>query len=304
MMSTTSYTIEELASILKVSKLTVYDLIKKGTLPAYRVGRQMRVDEEDLTDYKNQTKNVVTSQKQEKKQKTRPVVISGQDVSLDLLSKSLEGELSQTPLRLYNGSLNSLIDLYHGKCDIVSLHLYDGESDTYNLPYVKRLLVNDAYVVIHLVKRTAGLYVQKGNPHNIQCFKDIAEKDIKMVNRERGAGARVLLDEKLKQLGLSASHISGYHNIVTTHLAAASAVSSGKADVGIGIENVARMSDVEFIPLIEEQYDLVLLKQERTEEIIASIKKILSSESFQQQLLSLNGYKTDQTGEVLYESIL
>ncbi|MFP3847158.1 substrate-binding domain-containing protein, partial [Priestia filamentosa] len=149
-----------------------------------------------------------------------------------------------------------------------------------------------------------GLYVQKGNPHNIQCFEDIAEKDIKMVNRERGAGARVLLDEKLKRLGLSASHISGYHNIVTTHLAAASAVSSGKADVGIGIENVARMSDVEFIPLIEEQYDLVLLKNERTKEIIASIKKILSSESFQQQLLSLKGYKTDQTGEILYESLL
>lgn len=131
MTEATSYTIEEVAGLLKVSKLTVYDLIKKGLIPAYRVGRQMRVDEEDLKQYKA---NMRMSKKPSaakapdpsrgrEPEKRQSVIISGQDVSMDLLSKQLEQTIQAAPLRKYSGSLNSLIEMYRGACDIVSLHL-------------------------------------------------------------------------------------------------------------------------------------------------------------------------------------
>ncbi|GAB7388353.1 hypothetical protein BSNK01_21900 [Bacillaceae bacterium] len=154
-----SYTPEEVAKLLRVSKLTVYDLIKKGNLPAYRVGKQMRIDAVDLEAYKWQAKqNFVAAG-------AKSIVITGQDPSLDLLAKHIELRTKNVrPLRSYVGSLNGLVALYQGQSDVVSIHLFDGDTGEYNLPYIRKLLVGFPYIVIHLVTRTAGFYVQKGNP--------------------------------------------------------------------------------------------------------------------------------------------
>ncbi|MBT2572672.1 excisionase family DNA-binding protein [Bacillus sp. ISL-51] len=308
MSEATSYTIEEVAGLLKVSKLTVYDLIKKGLIPAYRVGRQMRVDEEDLKQYKtNMRTTAKTPVKEASDMSGRPepeerqsVIISGQDVSMDLLSKRLEQKIQAAPLRKYSGSLNSLIEMYRGACDIVSLHLYDGETGQYNIPYVKRILTGEPFVLFHVVLRQAGLYVKKGNPLNIQSFKDLNRKDIRIVNREKGSGARVLLDEQLSLLGMKPSEVAGYNDIVTDHLSAASQVSSGKADAGVGAQHAAHMAGTDFIPIIREQYDIVVLKQNR--ELVQSVKDILHSEEFRSQLSQLAGYDTKMTGRLLYET--
>ncbi|KAA6447398.1 substrate-binding domain-containing protein [Bacillus atrophaeus] len=308
MSEVSSYTIEEVAGLLKVSKLTVYDLIKKGMIPAYRVGRQMRVDEEDLKLYKSKMRMPQQAPRHEEPKTSdtlqsgekETVIISGQDVSMDLLSKQLEKAIKEMPLRKYSGSLNSLIEMYRGQCDIVSLHLYDAETGQYNIPYVKRILSGEPFCLINAVIRQAGLYVQKGNPQNIQGWKDLKRTDIRIVNREKGSGARVLLDEQLGVLGIKPSGVKGYNDIVTDHFSAASQVSRGQADAGVGAQHAAHMGNADFIPLIEEQYDIVILK--KNQKLLDTVTDILSSKEYKSHLSQLNGYDTKMSGRMVYET--
>ena len=310
MNNNSSFTIEEVSQLLKISKLTVYDLIKKGDLVAFRVGRQMRVDQQELESYKskNRTGRVYEENsfsreyKESKNSNKKQVVISGQDMVLDMLSKYIEKYTSLTPLRSYNGSLNSLVSMYNGECDVVSVHLYDGDTGEYNLPYVKRVLVSHPFILINLVCRNAGIYVKQGNPLNITGWRDLAQSKVTIVNREKGSGARVLLDEQLRINGISTDSLKGYEKELTSHFSVASAVASGQADAGIGIENVAKMVNVDFIPLIKEQYDLVILKKKENQELHKVIMESVSSSEFLSQLDQLKGYDLSFTGKVIYES--
>ncbi|WP_419394049.1 substrate-binding domain-containing protein [Cytobacillus praedii] len=303
-----SYTIEEVASLLKVSKLTVYDLIKKEELPSYRVGRQMRVDMKDLEEYKDRKKTggnikVSVSQSSIPISQPKPFVISGQDLALDLLAKKLEkGEEELRPLRIYSGSLNSLIAMYNNQCDLVSLHLYDGDTGTYNIPYVKKILTGFPFIVINFLSRWAGFYVKNGNPKNINSWVDLNREDVKIINRERGSGARILLDEQLRVHGIRSSEVNGYFSEETSHLTIASSIAGGKADIGIGIEKAAKIVGVEFVPLIKERYDLVLIKNEENKEIINRIHHILSSEEMKKDIQLMGDYDMTETGKVMYET--
>lgn len=305
-----SYTIEEVAQLLKVSKLTVYDLVKKGELPVFRVGRQIRLDAKDLHQYINQQKTMKTtaspvlpSVPQRPETTTlKSIVISGQDMVLDILGKYIEQHSTHKTLRSYSGSLNSLISMYNGECDIVSTHMFDGDTGEYNLPYTKKILVSYPYVLINLLSRKAGFYVQKGNPLGLSNWTDLSREKIRIINREKGSGARILIDEQLRINGISATSIHGYEREETSHLSVASAVSTGAADVGVGIEKAAKIVGIDFIPLITERYDLVMLKTPQNEELIRTVKSILTSKSFQTEINSLGDYDISETGKVLFES--
>lgn len=300
-----SYTTEEIAKLLKVSKLTVYDLIKKGQLSAYRVGRQMRIDRTELENYKLREKEVILDENSVKERNVgtpiRQIIISGQDNSLDILARQLEMETDLLrPLRSHMGSLDSLIQMYLGEADIVSTHLLDGDTMEYNISYIRKLLVSKKFKVIHFIKRQAGLYVAKGNPKQITSWGDFKRQDIEIINREPGAGARVLLDEQLRINQIDREKVNGYQNEQTSHLAIASMIAKGTVDVGIGIERIARMAKIDFVPLIKESYDLVILNTEENQVLIAHIDKILSDPVFRGELESL-GYDIAQMGTVLYK---
>lgn len=258
-----SYTIEEVAQLLKVSKLTIYDLVKKGDLPVFRVGRQMRVDRADLQAYIQKRKTgttpamspVATSPKNQSK-----IIISGQDLVLDIVAKYLEKRQTMKVLRSHEGSFNGVMAMYHGDCNIASLHMFDGDTGDYNTPYVKKIFVSHAFVLINVVSRRAGFYVQKGNPLQIHTFEDFKTKSFTFINREKGSGARTLLDEQLRIHEIAPSMIKGYTHEEMSHLDVASAVANGYADVGIGIEKIAKLIPVDFIPAVRERYDIVLLK--------------------------------------------
>ncbi|HJV17391.1 MAG TPA: helix-turn-helix transcriptional regulator, partial [Bacillales bacterium] len=305
-----SYTIEEVSQLLKVSKLTLYDLVKKGELPVFRVGRQMRIDAKDLDIYINSQKTnrslKFQAPKQEKiRNRTKDqysIVISGQDVVLDILCKQLEKNSSYKPLRSYTGSLNSLISMYNGECDIVSLHMFDGDTEEYNLPYIKKILVGYPFILLNLLSRKAGFYVKKGNPLKLSSWADLSRQDIKIINREKGSGARILLDEQLRINEIPSRDIKGYENEESSHLSVASAVSAGIADVGVGIEKTAKIVGIDFIPLITERYDLVILKTPESEQLINIIKNILSSDQFQSEVNSLGDYDISITGNIIYET--
>lgn len=382
-----SYTTEEIAKLLKVSKLTVYDLIKKGDLPAYRVGKQMRVDHYDLEAYKQKAKNGMMRENRENAGQLnmtatsldsmlqissssdstdvsplqpgvgniphidyqdntpdaeatvtpefvhaayarpeeilrnagtmnpitqepitpptsgRTIVITGQDTSLDILARYMEKEDSRyRPLRSFAGSMDSLVSMYMGNSDIVSTHLFDGETGDYNLPYIRKILVSHPCTVINLASRRAGLYVAKGNPKGIRSWQDLAQSGLTIVNRERGAGARVLLDEQLRLNDIRTSQLQGYAQEESSHIAVAGKVASGQADVGVGSEKAAALVGVEFIPLTVERYDLVILNKTENAEWIATLRRILSSDEFKRELQAIGGYDLSRTGEILYAS--
>lgn len=309
-----SYTTEEIAQLLKVSKLTVYDLIKKGEIRAYRVGRQMRVDAVDLSAYKERLKSggdfptrqpvqAISEEQAPGLSRASSIIISGQDLSLDILANTIEDAgLGVRPLRSFTGSLNSLIKMVQGEADIVSTHLFDGETKQYNLPYITRLLTGQSYLVVNLLGRTAGMYVQKGNPKEFSTWSDIGQPGIRLINREKGSGARVLLDEQLRLASIAPSAIKGYEDEELNHMAVAARIASGQADVGVGIEKASRLIDVEFVPLIQEQYDLVLLKTQDNERLRDLVLETLNSQNFQEKISAIGGYDLSNTGSILYET--
>lgn len=312
-----SYTTEEISKLLKISKLTVYDLIKKGDLPSYRVGKQMRVDASDLEAYKTRTKGGMASilkkdlaeppaqlQFHAASSSKQSLVITGQDVSLDILAKHIERHVTNyRPLRSYVGSLDSLISMYKGESDIVSTHLLDGDTGEYNIPYIRKLLTGSSYLVMNLVSRSAGLYVKQGNPKQIYGWADLKKPGLQLVNREKGSGARVLLDEQLRLHGISHQLVSGYEQEESNHMGVAGKVATGEADFGVGIEKAAYMvGGVDFIPLIQERYDLVMLKKPENLAWIERVKQVLQSESFHNELRPIQGYDLSQTGRILFET--
>ncbi|WP_226528721.1 helix-turn-helix transcriptional regulator [Metabacillus niabensis] len=311
MTSEISYTVEEVANLLKVSKLTVYDLLKKGEIPSFKVGRQMRINSKDLDSFISGKKteppaSTLPPSPSRKNQVndtgTRNLLISGQDMVLDILGKHLESKGNYKALRSYEGSLNSLLAMYKGECDIVSLHMFDGDTNEYNVPYVRKILIGYQYTIINLISRKAGLMVQKGNPLNISNWPDLKKKNIRLINREIGSGARILLEEQLRIHHLSGSDIEGYERIETSHLSVASSISSGEADVGVGTEKAAKIVGLDFIPLITERYDLVMINNKENIEIFNILTDILNSASFKKEIQALGDYDISQTGQIIYKT--
>lgn len=303
---------QNVADMLHVSKSTIYDLIKKGEISSYKVGRKVRFTESDLKDYISRSKksqSFINSSSTnladfsllgiEKKQDG--FIICGQDLILDILSNYLR--LHNIPaLRAYIGSYDSLVSLYRNKINVASTHMWDSDTDQYNVPYVRRLLPGIPTVIIHLTCRIQGLYVAKGNPKGITTWADFGRDDITMINREYGAGSRVLLDENLKLLGIYGSSIRGYKKENQSHLAVASAVSSGEADVAVGNEKMARQVDnIEFIPLKKERYDLVVKKEDFQTHEIQTMLNIIRSVAFKNEFANIGGYDTSDMGKVVAE---
>ncbi|MGL5315122.1 MAG: substrate-binding domain-containing protein, partial [Peptostreptococcaceae bacterium] len=272
----TSLTPIEVAELLKITKNTVYEIIKRGDLPAYKVGNKYRVDIKDVENYINKQKNpngriqnlnvsncTNINYVPNNTVSLQEIIISGQDVLLDILANYIQNSINGIKtFRSHLGSYNGLYELYNNRVSISSCHLWDLETDSYNAPYVKSLLPGIPCVLVNLAYRQQGFYVQKGNPKNIKTYNDLVNNDITFVNREKGSGTRILLDQKLKQLSILPSSISGYNSIETSHLSVASTVSRGNADVGLGSEKAAlQVNNIDFIPLQTERYDLVI-KQE------------------------------------------
>lgn len=303
---------QQVADILHVSKSTIYDLIRKGEITSYKVGRKVRFTQEDVEDYIAKSRNLQAASTTKEpspndltfgtNQNSKNFIICGQDVILDVLSNYLR--LSGIPaLRAYIGSYDSLISLYQGKVQVTAAHLWDGDTDQYNIPYVRRLLPGIPAVIIHLTCRMQGFYVAKGNPKNIQTWSDFARDDIMMINREKGAGSRVLLDENLRLLGISGAQVNGYSNETSSHLTVASAVSSGEADVAVGNEKIARQVDnIEFIPIKKERYQLIIKKEDLHTPEVLSMLNIIRSATFKKEFGNIGGYDTTDIGKIVAET--
>ena len=231
----------------------------------------------------------------------RGIVICGQDILLEILCNYLAGQISDLPVyRSYLGSYNGLYSLYQGKVDVATAHLWDGETGEYNKEYVKRMLPGVAYQRIHLIRRMQGFYVKEGNPKKIKGFFDLARPDVTMVNREKGSGTRILLDQYLMKTGIKPSGILGYGKEVTSHLACAGAVARGGADMAIGNERISKeLKGIEFIPIQMESYDMVVKEEVIQYDWYKVLIRIINSPEFKEELERLSGYDTTDIGKVL-----
>lgn len=173
-------------------------------------------------------------------------------------------------------------------------------SGEYNLAYVKRLLAGRRIVIMNLVHRQQGLIVPVGNPKGIGTLEDLFRSDVQFVNRQKGAGTRVLLDYKLKEMRCDPAQVRGYEREEFTHLAVAAGVMSGAADVGLGILAAARALKLDFVPLLEERYDLVIPREHYDSELLAPILEVIRGDEFRGEVEALGGYDVSETGRVLY----
>lgn len=233
------------------------------------------------------------------------VFIGSHDNTIDLLSNFLKGHYPLYSLSSANvGSMAGLLALRRGECHITGTHLLDEETGEYNIPYVKRLLQDEPLVVINLVYRQQGLMVKKGNPKDIKDFHDLVRDDVIFVNRQRGSGTRLLLDKHLRELNIDPSRIKGYEMEDFTHTAVASKVATGVADVGIGIYSAARAFDLDFIPVAEERYDLVILEESLNLPMIKALLEIIRNDrEFRKAVISLGGYDTRDMGKVIMQTL-
>jgi putative molybdopterin biosynthesis protein len=177
--------------------------------------------------------------------------------------------------------------------------LLDTDDGSYNVSYIKKLLPDLGVTLVHLVERDQGLMIQRGNPQNIQSIADLAREDIRFMNRQGGSGTRILLDYKLRQLGINPASIDGYQLEEFTHMAVAIAVLSGTVDAGLGIFAAAQALDLDFLPVVTEQYDLIISNDHFGSSNIQILLETINSQIFKERVNALGGYSTAQTGKIV-----
>jgi len=221
------------------------------------------------------------------------------NILLDLLRQRIEG--LQTDVT-HAGSLGGLIALQEERANLAGTHLLDEETGEYNYPYVKRILPGREIAIVNLSFRIQGLMFASGNPRKIKGLDDLSRSDIVFVNRQEGSGTRVLLDLQLKRQGISPADIEGYDVEFNTHLAVASHIAHGNADVGLGIEAAALSCGLDFMPMFRERYDLVMPLANYRSERLAPMLEIITSDEFKKIVDGVGGYDTSQTGTTIFFS--
>ncbi|HKZ82904.1 MAG TPA: molybdopterin biosynthesis protein [Anaerolineae bacterium] len=227
------------------------------------------------------------------------VHIGSHDLTLDLLAQFLAEKSGRRFVSANAGSLGGLIALRRGEAHLAGSHLLDPETGEYNVSYVKQYLPDTPVVLVTLLRREQGLIVAKGNPKRVESLADLARPDVRFVNRQRGAGTRVLLDYRLGLLGIAPEQVRGYEREEYTHLAVAAAVQSGVADCGLGVRAAARALDLDFVPVEWERYDLVIPQPHYESELLMPMLELLHSEAFRQAVVELPGYDPSPMGTLI-----
>ena len=226
--------------------------------------------------------------------------IGSHDMTLDLLAQFL-AEHDRRLASANVGSQGGLVALRRGEAHMAGSHLLDPSDGSYNIAYIRQYMPNIPVKVVSLVGRDQGLIVKKGNPKEIKSLGDLTSHEVQFVNRQRGAGTRVLLDYHLNLMGMSSESISGYTQEEYTHLGVAAAVASGRADCGLGIAAAAQALELDFVPLFQERYDLVMPKVFAESELLAPLFDLLTDPVFRNSVSKLTGYDVNVMGRIIME---
>jgi putative molybdopterin biosynthesis protein len=230
----------------------------------------------------------------------RLLAIGSHDLTVDLLA-SLIKERSEGRITISSsnvGSMGGLLAIEKGIAHFAGSHLLDTQTGDYNRSYIRSFVKSTPVELVTLVHRWQGLMIAKGNPKGIRGIADLTRSDISLINRQPGSGTRILLDYELQKAGIDPAAIAGYRSEEYTHMSVAMAVTSGRADVGMGILAAANALDLDFIPVSRERYDLVIPADLIRDGRIELLLDIIRSPGFVEQVVALGGYEVEETGRI------
>jgi putative molybdopterin biosynthesis protein len=223
------------------------------------------------------------------------------DIAIGVLEDQLKLKYPQFKIAATNvGSLGGLLALERGETHLAGTHLLDTETETYNIPDIRRAIPNVPLVLVHLAQREQGILVARGNPKAIMSLGDLARPGVRFVNRQAGSGTRVLLDHEQQKRRIDPAALIGYEREEFTHMSVAIAVASGLADAGLGVRAAAAALNLDFVPVANEQYDLAIAASFFDSETGKMLLEILGSGGFKRVVTSLGGYDPARSGEILY----
>ena len=307
-----SLSTQEVAQILHVSKSTIYELIRRGEINSYKIGRKVRFTQDDVDVYIARSRHeqsvqpvrrveIQSSLLHPAQEDQNTIILSGQDVVLDILANFLH-QRAVPAQRVYLNSFEGLLALYEERVDAAACHLYDAEEKSFNVPFVKKLMPGVPAALINISYRTQGFYVAAGNPKEIRGWRDLARRDISVLNRCPGSSARVLLDGQLHRMGLDKRMVAGYEREMKSHLTMAAAIAAGEADLAIGTERISRQIEgLDFIPLLQERFDLAVHRELLETDEGEKLLEILRSEAFRKEILPFSGNDYHNLGKIVAE---
>jgi putative molybdopterin biosynthesis protein len=228
------------------------------------------------------------------------ISVAGCDPAIFLAGEHMRRRKDQTSLIGWTmGSMAALRALEQGEVHIAGVHLFDPTTGESNLPFLRRALKGSNYEVVTFATWEEGLLVQAGNPKSIRAIEDIVDPYVTIANREEGAGARLLLDQRLRTGGINSNQVKGYGTIVASHFEVARAIARRQADVGVGIRSAAQLFELDFVPLQAARYDLVVPKSYlKLHPTLAHLFETLVSRPFRNEIETLGGYDTSETGKL------
>lgn len=287
-------TTKELADLLRLNEKKVYQLIKKGGIPHVRIAGKWLFPRGHIMRWID-----------ERVQRESDIHMVGSDDILltRLLALYSRNNFPQS-LTFYSpvGSLKGIQALAEKKGQACCVHLLDVETGEYNLPYLSRYLAAQKYVVVNLCYRSQGLIIHKGNPLGIKGLRDLIREGVRFVNRNDGSGTRLLLEYLLREEGIDRNAIVGFSDEVDTHFETALKVCFDEADVGLGIEYVTHLLPLDFIPLQEERFDLVVPLELWSTQLMQGFFSYVDPLPIKQLARALPGYNLKETGKVLFAS--
>jgi len=227
------------------------------------------------------------------------VVIGSHDPLLDELAELLRIEFGDVSMgSAHAGSMGGLIAVRRGQAHLAGLHLLDEATGEYNGSFIRKAFPKGGVRLVECVRRMQGLMLQKGNPLCISGVADLARDGLRYVNRQKGSGTRILIDHLCGKSGIDTSTIYGYDRVEYTHTSVAALIAAGSADAGLGVFSAAKLYELEFVPVCQEQYDLLIPDHAWGLPMVQKLLHVLKSEAFRARLEEMGGYAAENPGAV------
>jgi excisionase family DNA binding protein len=294
---------KEVAHYLGIHEKQVYALIKSKKIPATRATGKWIFPRKVIDEWIEGTARSGIKEVREKSRRIEGAILAAgsNDPILDILQSHIKKKHPGLYIFTTNtGSTEGLNILNKGYTDLALSHLFDPESGDYNIPFLSNHLPNMKAVVVNLFYRDLGFLVAPRNPLHLKNFEDLGRKGIRFINRQEGSGTRVLLDHRLKKLGLPTATIHGYEKEVSTHMEVGLSILSKEADAGIATSAVSKLLGLSFIPITRENFDMVLSQSTFFEKGVQAFLEVLLSKAFRKQVEPLGGYDFADSGKILY----
>ncbi len=288
---------KEVAAYLGINEKKVYYLVKAGKIPCTRVTGKW-IFPKNLIDQWIEESTTGPLRKQMEEERPFLLAAGSDDPSLGILQELYLRYQAPTSLFLATvGSSAGLEAIRNGVADLALAHLLDPATGEYNLPYLREIIPSGATAVT-LFNRELGLVVRAGNPLRIRNLADLVPNGLRIINRQKGSGTRIYLDQELARLGIDPKQIHGYEKHVVTHLEVGLKILQGEADTGVATGTVARLLGLDFTPLTQERFDILIAKDRFFSRAVQALIEIVCSREFRTRVEALGGYDTSESGRI------